>query len=120
MNTSPQNLDSLRKLAKTLEAFAAEREWDQFHTPRDLLIALVGEVGELAEHFQFRSDAEIRQRASEGDGGIAAELADVLIYLVRLADVLGINLGDAAANKVEVNARRYPVADVRGSAEKRP
>ena len=112
---------TLDDLAAELRRFAAERDWEQFHTPKNLAISLAVEVGELLEQVQWGSDAEIAARAGSPDGraALAEELADVLIYLVRLADVLGIDLLDAAAVKVAANAERYPADEVRGSSDKR-
>lgn len=112
----------LADLTATLRAFAAERDWERFHTPKNLAIALTIEFGELLEHLQWRTDAEIDEFASTPAGGaaIAEEAADVLIYLVRLADVLGVDLPAATAAKIRANAARYPADEVRGSAAKRP
>ena len=113
---------TFEELRVRLREFAEDREWEQFHTPRNLALALVGEVGELAELFQWRTDDEIRVLAGEPEGmrAVADELADVLFYLVRLADVLGITLESAATEKLVANGVRYAAEDVRGSAAKRP
>ena len=112
---------TLDDLARELRRFAAERDWEQFHTPKNLAISLSVEVGELLEHVQWGSDAEIADRLGRPDGraGLAEELADVLIYLVRLADVAGVDLLDAASAKLAANAARYPADEVRGSSAKR-
>jgi dCTP diphosphatase len=112
---------SLDDLAAELRRFAADRDWERFHTPKNLAISLAVEVGELLEHLQWGSDEEIAElaRSLEGKAAIAEELADVCIYLVRLADVLGVDLLAAARSKVDANAVRYPAEEVRGSAEKR-
>ena len=112
---------SLDELAVEIRRFAAERDWEQFHTPKNLAISLAVEVGELLEHVQWGSDAEITRRfgTPEGSADIAEELADVLIYLVRLADVLDIDLLAAASSKIAANAKRYPADEVRGSSAKR-
>ena len=113
---------TLDDLASELRRFAAERDWEQFHTPKNLAISLAVEVGELLEHVQWGSDEElaVRFRSPEGREAMAEEMADVLIYLVRLADVLGIDLLEAAAAKTAANAERYPADEVRGSSAKRP
>jgi NTP pyrophosphatase (non-canonical NTP hydrolase) len=113
---------TLDDLADELRRFAAEREWERFHTPKNLAISLGVEVGELLEHVQWESDEELAARFGTSDGrqAVAEELADVLIYLVRLADVLGIDLVDAASSKIAANAVRYPADEVRGSSAKRP
>ena len=96
------------------------RDWDQFHTPKNLAMALTGEAGELIAHFQWLTAAQSEPGnvSAETRAAIEAEMADVLIYLVRLADRLEVDLLAAAAEKVEVNEGRYPVARVRGSAAK--
>ena len=108
-------------LVLELRRFAADRDWERFHTPKNLAISLAVEVGELLEHVQWGTDEEIADRAAtpEGRTALGEELADVFIYLVRLADVLGIDLLDAAASKVAANAARYPADEVRGSSAKR-
>jgi dCTP diphosphatase len=112
---------TLDDLAAELRRFAEERDWEQFHTPKNLAVALAEEVGELLEHVQWGSDAELAARFGTASGreGVAEEMADVFIYLVRLADVLGIDLLDAAAAKIAANAARYPADEVRGSSAKR-
>jgi NTP pyrophosphatase (non-canonical NTP hydrolase) len=112
---------TLDDLAHELRRFAAERDWEQFHTPKNLAISLAVEAGELLEHFQWGSDADIaaRLRSPDGRDAVAEELADVLIYLVRLADVAGIDLLEAASAKLAANAARYPADEVRGSSAKR-
>ena len=109
-------------LTGELRRFADERDWDQFHTPKNLVMALVGEVGELIEHFQWLTPEESREVTADTAGAarVAEELADVFIYLVRLSDVLGVDLLDAARAKLQANARRYPAEQVRGSADKAP
>ena len=113
---------TLEDLAVELRRFAAEREWERFHTPKNLAISLAVEVGEVLEHVQWGSDEEIADRIESADGraAVAEELADVLIYLVRLADILDIDLLAAASAKVRANAARYPADEVRGSSAKRP
>jgi dCTP diphosphatase len=113
---------SLAQLAARLDAFVAERDWAQFHTPRHLVVALVAEVGELAEQFLWMDDAAVQVHATTEPGrtGLSDELADVLIYLLRLSGALHIDLDEAVTAKIDKNARRYPVAEVRGSSAKRP
>lgn len=112
---------ALEDLAGELRRFAADRDWDRFHTPKNLAISLAVEVGELLENVQWGSDAEIAERLGSPDGRTAMEeeLADVLIYLVRLADLLDIDLLEAASAKIKANAERYPADEVRGSSAKR-
>ncbi|GGI09387.1 nucleotide pyrophosphohydrolase [Egicoccus halophilus] len=108
-------------LRQTLRAFARERDWEQFQTPKNLVMALSGEVGELTEIFQWLTAEE---SAAVMEGGRSAdvedELADVLIYLVRLADVLGVDLVAAAQAKMIRNETRFPAAAVRGQATRSP
>ncbi|XP_030536644.2 dCTP pyrophosphatase 1-like [Rhodamnia argentea] len=115
-----ENGVTLEELKKRMAEFASERDWDQFHSPRNLLLALVGEVGELSEIFQWRGEvarglpgwkAEDRQHLGE-------ELSDVLLYLVRLSDVCGVDLGEAALRKLQLNANKYPVHLSKGTSRK--
>ncbi|KAJ6403707.1 hypothetical protein OIU84_012000 [Salix udensis] len=108
-------LDLLKE--KTAE-FAKERNWDQFHSPRNLLLALVGEVGELSEIFQWRGEVAkgLSDWKEEDKVHLGEELSDVLLYLVRLSDICGIDLGKAALRKVGLNAIKYPAAG-KGSSE---
>lgn len=115
---SQMRLESIEQLRDALRAFAAERDWDQFHSPKNLSMALTVEAGELQEHFQWLSEAASSALAGEELAAVGAEMADVFIYLVRLADKLGVDLLQVAAAKLEVNARRYPADQVRGSARK--
>ncbi|WP_018991558.1 nucleotide pyrophosphohydrolase [Aromatoleum toluclasticum] len=110
--------DSLDELRDALRAFAAERDWERFHTPKNLAMALSGEAGEVIEHFQWLSGEDSVALPEQTRGEVALELADVLLYLVRLADVLGVDLADAARTKMRINADRYPVDKARGRSEK--
>ena len=110
--------DALADLAQRLRQFAADRDWDQFHSPKNLAMALVAEAGELAAEFQWLTEAESGAPKPEELARIRAESADVLNYLVRLADKLGIDLLAAANEKIKDNERRYPVERVRGSSKK--
>lgn len=118
----PTVSDRIEGLTTALRHFADERDWAQFHTPKNLVMALVGEVGEVVEHFQWLTPEESVEVINDERNArhIAEELADVLIYLVRLADVLGVDLLEAARTKLEANAQRYPADRVRGSADKAP
>ncbi|MCF0092928.1 nucleotide pyrophosphohydrolase [Micromonospora sp. MH99] len=104
-----------------VRAFAEERDWQQFHTPKNLAMALAGEVGELIAEFQWLTPEQAEAVMSDRTAGdrVKAEIGDVMIYLTRLADVLGIDLVEAASSKLEEVARRYPVDQARGSAAKR-
>ncbi|HEY8507113.1 MAG TPA: nucleotide pyrophosphohydrolase [Steroidobacteraceae bacterium] len=108
----------LQELALRLREFAAERDWDQFHSPKNLAMALVAEAGELAAEFQWLTEAQSANPDPAQLARIRAECADVLNFLVRLADKLDIDLIAAAHAKIEDNARRYPADKVRGSAKK--
>ena len=107
-------------LAAALEQFADERNWQQFHSPKNLVMALSGEVGELSDIFQWMTQDESKAAARDPQTAhhVREELADVLLYLVRLASVLGVDLNQAAADKLKANALKYPVALVYGSSRK--
>jgi NTP pyrophosphatase (non-canonical NTP hydrolase) len=109
---------TLNDLRDALRAFAAEREWERFHTPKNLAMALAGEAGEVIEHFQWLSPEASVALSDKQRSEVALELADVLLYLVRLADVLDIDLTDAARRKLAINARRYPPEKARGRSDK--
>jgi dCTP diphosphatase len=110
--------DALHELRDALRAFAAERDWDQFHSPRNLATALAVEAAELLEPFQWLDDEQGRNLPPDARAAVEEELADVLLYLVRLADKLGIDLEAAARAKILRNAEKYPVEKSRGSARK--
>lgn len=102
-------MSEIQKLAQQLEQFSGERDWHQFHTPKNLVMALVAEVGELTEHFQWRSPEQSERLDSKTKEAVRLEMADVFIYLVRLADRLDVNLYEASQDKLIINARKYPV-----------
>jgi len=110
--------DSLERLRRRLAKFAAERDWDQFHSPKNLAMALVGEAGELVEHFQWISQEQSRTLDTDKRQAVAHELADILIYLIRIADKLGVDLIGAAEAKILINESRYPRDKVRGDARR--
>ncbi|TKR53269.1 nucleotide pyrophosphohydrolase [Allopusillimonas ginsengisoli] len=107
-------------LSSALEKFAADRDWAQFHSPKNLVMALTGEVGELTEIFQWMTEAQSRSAGTNPDTAQAVkeELADVQLYLVRLASVLGVDLNEAVAQKLQKNAEKYPAEKARGSSKK--
>jgi dCTP diphosphatase len=111
-------MKSIDELREQLRAFARERDWEQFHSPKNLAMALIVETAELVEHFQWLSEAQSQELPDEKREQVAQEMADVFIYLVRLADRLDIDLLDAAKRKIVLNARKYPADKVRGSARK--
>lgn len=112
---TPHDLTLLRD---KLRVFAAERDWEQFHTPKNLSMAMMVEAAELLEHFQWLTPAESACLSAEKKQAVGEELADVLLYLTRLSDTLGIDLLDAALHKLDKNAQRYPADLVRGSNKK--
>ena len=114
----PEATDPLRELAQALRRFADERDWDQFHAPKNLAMALSVEAAELLEHFQWLGEDESRRLPAEKLTQVGDEMADVLLYLVRLADKLGVDLAAAARRKMQVNAQKYPPERARGSSRK--
>ncbi|HCW0157066.1 nucleotide pyrophosphohydrolase [Pseudomonas aeruginosa] len=107
-------------LAKELEQFANDRNWAQFHSPKNLAMALSGEVGELVEIFQWMTEDASKAAAGnpETSQAVKDELADVLMYVVRLASVLGVDLNAAAQQKLKLNAEKYPVAKAWNTSKK--
>jgi len=108
--------DSLEQLRRRLAGFADDRDWGKFHSPKNLSMALIAEAAELVEHFQWLTETQSRALAPEKHAEVRLELADILIYLVRAADQLGIDLVDAANDKIAINEKRYPVEIVKGKA----
>ncbi len=111
-------IDSLDTLRTRLRIFVAEREWDKFHNPKNLVMALIVEAGELVEQFQWLTPHEADSLRPEQRAEVELEIADVLIYLVELADRLGIDPLAAAEKKLAINAVKYPVEKARGRAGK--
>jgi dCTP diphosphatase len=111
----PMDLEALRE---RLRKFAAERDWDQFHSPKNLAMALSVEVAELVEHFQWLTEDASAELSEETRGEVAREIADVQVYLVRLADKVGVDIAQAVDAKILENEGKYPVEKVRGSARK--
>jgi len=113
-------LVDVQGLAQALAEFARERDWDQFHSPKNLVMALTGEVGELSEVFQWMTEEASTGAATDPKTAQAVrdEMADVLLYLVRLADVLGVDLNEAVQAKLRTNATKYPADKARGSSAK--
>lgn len=110
--------DSLNDLAARLQHFAAARDWQRFHAPKNLASALVVEAGELLEPFQWLTEEQSRSLPAETRDAVAAEMADVLLYLVQLASALQVDLLAAADAKIARNEQRYPVHRARGNATK--
>jgi NTP pyrophosphatase (non-canonical NTP hydrolase) len=112
----------ISELAERLRDFAAARDWEQFHTPKNLVMALAGEAGELLAEFQWLTPEEAAGIMADPQAArqVRAEMSDVFLYLTRLADVLGVDLLGEAADKLAENERRYDVANYRGSRRKAP
>lgn len=104
------SLDSLLDLRERTRAFATARDWEQFHTPKNLAMALSVEVAELAEHFQWLPTGRAPELAEGQQEAIRQELADVLLYLVQIADKLDVDLHAAALDKIKLNAIKYPAS----------
>jgi dCTP diphosphatase len=111
---------NMADVAAALRAFAAERDWDRFHTPKNLAAAMSVEASEVLEHFQWLTDEESAALEAQKKEEVAMELADVFLYLVRLSDRLGVDLLGAAQKKMGINAKNYPVGFTKGAIRKRP
>ncbi len=118
--STPYSESSIAELTAIVRAFTESRDWQQFHTVRNLLLALVGELGELAAEFQWIGDDNIVKELQDSDKreAVGSELADVFIYLLRLSDVIGIDLAEELTKKIAVNEKRYPADKAKGSAAK--
>ena len=110
--------DSLQNLAQHLDQFARDRDWEQFHAPKNLASALIVEAGELLEHFQWMTEAQSRALSPEKRQAVGTEIADVLLYLIQLSSALGIDPVAAAEDKLRQNALKYPVELARGTSKK--
>ena len=110
--------DILKMIQVQLRRFASQRDWDKFHSPKNLCMALAAEVGELTEHFQWLTEEASRDLMPETRTRVEEEVADILIYLVRLADKLNIDIAQAVKRKIRINATKYPVARAKGSSRK--
>ncbi len=115
---SRPDLDSLDTLRQRIREFAEARAWDRYHTPKNLAMALTVEAAELLEPFQWLTAEQSQHLSPAQHEAVRQEIADVLIYLTRLADLLDIDLLDAAADKLAINARKYPVEKAHGNALK--
>jgi dCTP diphosphatase len=111
-------MDKIEALQQRLQTFADERDWEQFHSPKNLSMALVVEAAELVECFQWLTEEESKQLDSEMLAAVTDEVADIQIYLLRLTSKLNISLVDAVERKITKNAEKYPVDKVKGSAKK--
>ena len=110
--------DNLEQLRQRLAQFAAVRNWDQFHSPKNLSMALIAETAELVEHFQWLTEAQSSQLSPEKQYEVSHELADILIYLIRIADKLDVDLIAAAESKILLNENRFPIDKVKGDARR--
>ena len=117
---TPEQLVDVASLAAALQRFADDRDWQQFHSPKNLLMALTGEVGELCEIFQWMSEADstVAAKRPETAQAVKDELADVLMYLVRLTSVLGVDLNEAVTSKLALNGQKYPVDKAKSTSKK--
>jgi NTP pyrophosphatase (non-canonical NTP hydrolase) len=111
-------MSELSMLRDELRAFAAQRDWDQFHSPKNLATALAVEAAELLEPFQWLTEEQSRNLSEKQLAAVKDELADVQIYLIRLADKLNVDLLEAARAKMALNAQKYPIDAFKGSARK--
>jgi dCTP diphosphatase len=110
--------DSLAELRARINQFVEERDWGQFHSPKNLAMAMIVEAAELVEHFQWDTLEESRQLDETKREQVAHELADTFVYLLRIAEVTGIDLIEAANRKIDLNAQKYPVEKAKGSNAK--
>jgi NTP pyrophosphatase (non-canonical NTP hydrolase) len=110
--------DELTQLKQRLRDFAKARDWDQFHSPKNLSMALIAEAAELVEHFQWLTEKQSNELTSDKLLEVEHEIADIQIYLIRIADKLGINVLDAVQKKIVLNETKYPADKVRGSSRK--
>lgn len=115
---SGEGQDRLEALRDRLRGFVRERDWEQFHSPKNLAMAMIVEAAELVEHFQWATEQESRALPEEKRAEVEQEIADTFVYLLRLSDVLGIDLIDATHRKMDINAKKYPADKVRGRNDK--
>lgn len=116
--STPQDEPSLAELQKTIRKFCDDRDWDQFHNPKDLSISLALEAAEVMEHFQWKSAAEMVEHSKTRKEDIADELADVFYWVLLLANKLDVNLVEAFGRKMAKNEVKYPVSKAKGSHKK--
>lgn len=110
--------DRLYRLQDRLKAFAVERDWEQFHSPKNLTTALMVEAAELAEHFQWLTEQQSHQLEGEKHREVAYEMADIFIYLLRLCERLNVDIYEVVEEKILINEKKYPADKVRGSSKK--
>jgi NTP pyrophosphatase (non-canonical NTP hydrolase) len=112
------SIDEFQELKERLRNFAEVRDWDQFHSPKNLSMALIAEAAELIEHFQWLSEQESAIIQGDKLEAVRMELADIQIYLIRIADKLNVNLLDAVKKKIAINEQKYPAEKVKGQHKK--
>ncbi len=110
--------NELDQIKHQIRSFAEERDWDQFHSPKNISMALIVEAAEMVEHFQWLTEEQSCNLPEKTQIQVEQELADILLYLVRLADKLDVDLIKAAESKIQLNKEKYPADKVRGSAKK--
>lgn len=110
--------DSLEQLRNRINQFVEEREWAQYHSPKNLAMAMIVEAAEVVEHFQWMSEQESRNLDAATKEQVGQELSDTFVYLLRIAEVCGIDLIEAANKKIDLNAKKYPVEQCKGSNAK--
>lgn len=111
-------MTELEQIKKQLKQFAKERDWEQFHSPKNLSMALSVEVSELVEHFQWLKEEDSYQHEKEKHQAIAEEIADIQMYLILLADQLHVDIASIVKSKIEKNKKRFPIENVKGKAHK--
>ena len=110
--------NELQSLKLRLREFAKERDWDQFHSPKNFSMAMIVECAELVEHFQWLTDEQSKQLPADTLEEVRLEMADIFLYLIRLADKLDVDLINAANDKIKLNAKKYPIDKAKGLATK--
>lgn len=113
-----ENKDKLFKIVERIRSFAHERDWEKFHSPKNISMALSVEASELMEHFQWLSEEESRNLSDQKLDEVSQEIADVFLYLLRMSDELGVDLLEVADNKMNLNEKKYPVDKSKGNAKK--
>ncbi len=111
-------MQSLESVRKRLREFAAVRDWDQFHSPKNLSMALSVEASELVECFQWLTEEQSHSLNAKQLAAVTDEIADVQLYLIRLADKVGVDIGAAVEQKIKKNEAKYPAEKVKGSSKK--
>lgn len=118
MTSDAMTPDSIDQLRARVNQFVEERDWTQFHSPKNLSMAMIVEAGEVVEHFQWITEADSKNLDAEKKEQVGQELSDTFVYLLRIAEVCGIDLIDAANKKIDLNAKKYPVEKAKGSNAK--